>query len=384
MYKYFLFFALGLVTSIAFCQNTTFSMEVGMQVGAGIAFPNRVDAMGSNYVMRPQFKLMYLGNTVDANGRASTQFLFPRNYGLMTGFRLGSWGLRLAASGHQMNYHFIYPDEVQNPNTLGGGWVKDIRNYSYSAGLYKSFGKYFGQFSVLYGTGYKSDGEKMRVQDQRVDDYTQSGYGTIVTYHYREGTQLYLLPEFGIKGMMQNTVPYEWSVSAQIPLSSNFKEDFQLVSNGTIIGTNSVTYKPAGIFVNYRVPFAFTFEKKEKANSPKRIEPKRTKVDHELIVRNQKVKVRVFDNNASDGDMISVYINGELVLEEYVVDKAGHTLEVNLQEGDNYIAIYALNEGRIPPNTASLSVDDGKFKQTVNLRTAKRRHTGIKLNYQPL
>lgn len=94
-----------------------------------------------------------------------------------------------------------------------------------------------------------------------------------------------------------------------------------------------------------------------------------------ISLQNRKVRISVWDNGQIDGDIVSVYVNGKQVIRQITLDGPSnkYSIDVTLDyEGYNYILLYAHNEGSIPPNTASISVDDGAprvFQLSSNLST---------------
>lgn len=82
----------------------------------------------------------------------------------------------------------------------------------------------------------------------------------------------------------------------------------------------------------------------------------------ELEINSREVTLSLWDHGQIDGDIVSIYVNGELVVDELTLrgpaDK--HTITTELKyNGYNYILMYAHNTGTISPNTAALSIDDG-------------------------
>lgn len=84
-----------------------------------------------------------------------------------------------------------------------------------------------------------------------------------------------------------------------------------------------------------------------------------------VVVRNSQVILRVFDHAAEDGDFLSIYLNDGLVAESIEIFHAPQDFPVMLKPGVNKIEIVALNEGREPPNTATLVVlsSNGEWEQ---------------------
>ncbi|MGM5629912.1 IgGFc-binding protein [Apibacter raozihei] len=90
-----------------------------------------------------------------------------------------------------------------------------------------------------------------------------------------------------------------------------------------------------------------------------------------IIVEKEEIELLVFDNAEEDGDIISVYLNDQLVYPDVNVLKSGTILKFTLEKGKNNIIIKAENEGRIYPNTAGLTFDDGTTRQTIILHNRK-------------
>lgn len=87
------------------------------------------------------------------------------------------------------------------------------------------------------------------------------------------------------------------------------------------------------------------------------------KVQQTVNVESNIVKVQVYDKNRVDGDIISIYLNGEVLIENLEVTKEKKEIILNLKTGSNTLVMYALNAGRIPPNTAAIAVNNkGKYK----------------------
>lgn len=123
-------------------------------------------------------------------------------------------------------------------------------------------------------------------------------------------------------------------------------------------------------------------EKEEKEPKLPKVKDKKAakyRVTHTINVQNRNVKVIVKDPNAEDGDIISLYLNGYPLLQDYKVLKKEKVIEITLDEGDNHLIMRALNVGRIPPNTASVTVDDGKSKQSVTLSAQEKKNVALKI-----
>jgi hypothetical protein len=79
------------------------------------------------------------------------------------------------------------------------------------------------------------------------------------------------------------------------------------------------------------------------------------------------VKIAVWDAEAVDGDVVSVVVNGEVLLEGYSLAKEKKELPVRLRRGYNWILLYAVNEGTVPPNSAAVQITDCSRVQQIEL-----------------
>lgn len=80
-------------------------------------------------------------------------------------------------------------------------------------------------------------------------------------------------------------------------------------------------------------------------------------------------KIDFYDNGEIDGDSISVFYNGRLVLSHQRLSDKPVSLKLSLDDvtGDNVVTMYAENLGTIPPNTALMIVTDGDKRYEVRI-----------------
>lgn len=105
---------------------------------------------------------------------------------------------------------------------------------------------------------------------------------------------------------------------------------------------------------------------------PRKLKGRRVKSQEEIVVSSTDATVLVWDHGAVDLDTVSVNLNGNWILQNYGLEKNHHAIEVQLVPGNNYLMLYAHNLGTTPPNTASVQVDDGIRRQTMQLRSSLR------------
>jgi hypothetical protein len=88
-----------------------------------------------------------------------------------------------------------------------------------------------------------------------------------------------------------------------------------------------------------------------------------------IEIENETFKVDLYDNGDIDGDSISLFFNGKLVLShKRLSDKSiSLTLKVENSRDVNELVMYAENLGTIPPNTALMVVTDGPNRYEVRI-----------------
>lgn len=91
------------------------------------------------------------------------------------------------------------------------------------------------------------------------------------------------------------------------------------------------------------------------------------KIDRVVEVHSANVRLKVWDNGAVDGDIATLFLNGERILDRYTVSKRKRSIPVTLKDEDNLLILHAEDLGEIPPNTVAVSIDDGRNEQIIIL-----------------
>jgi hypothetical protein len=91
--------------------------------------------------------------------------------------------------------------------------------------------------------------------------------------------------------------------------------------------------------------------------------------------------LKIWDDGIVDGDIVSVKLNGTLILHNYTLQKDAKTIGLTLQKGENTIEIAALNTGTRFPNTAYLSLENTKSKTKLSSNLGKDETAKIKVVY---
>ena len=105
------------------------------------------------------------------------------------------------------------------------------------------------------------------------------------------------------------------------------------------------------------------------------------KVSNEVAVKNRKVKIRVKDYNKVDGDVISLKFGDKWVLTEYKLTGKPYEIEVTLTGFASDLIMFANDVGSVPPNTASIVIDDGVNVQEIKLKADFESSEAIRMSF---
>ncbi len=87
-----------------------------------------------------------------------------------------------------------------------------------------------------------------------------------------------------------------------------------------------------------------------------------------VVVENATVKIELYDNGEVDGDSISLFFNGNILLAHKRLSETPILLEIPISSNEvNELVMYADNLGTLPPNTALMIVRDGKKRYEVRI-----------------
>lgn len=102
-----------------------------------------------------------------------------------------------------------------------------------------------------------------------------------------------------------------------------------------------------------------------------------------VIVDNEQIELWVWDEEYEDGDTISIYFNDQWIIKEYPLTQKKRKIQVTInRNADNYLVMYAHNEGSRPPNTAALTIVDGKRHNKVALSSNMRKCEAINFKFR--
>jgi len=104
----------------------------------------------------------------------------------------------------------------------------------------------------------------------------------------------------------------------------------------------------------------------------KGFEKRKSEVVKSINIENAVFQVDFYDNGVIDGDSISVFYNGKLILSNKMLTAQPLTLTLSVDKNYKYntLTMYAENLGSIPPNTALMIVRDGNKRYEVRMESS--------------
>lgn len=102
---------------------------------------------------------------------------------------------------------------------------------------------------------------------------------------------------------------------------------------------------------------------------------------NEIEVESDTIRVDVYDNGEIDGDMISVFFNKQLILNNQKLTHKSIHMKMGLDSTTVYneISMFAENLGLIPPNTALMTITDGKNTYNIRLSSSLEKNATIRI-----
>ncbi|MFT3846135.1 MAG: hypothetical protein QM725_13855 [Lacibacter sp.] len=100
-----------------------------------------------------------------------------------------------------------------------------------------------------------------------------------------------------------------------------------------------------------------------------------------IVIASDSVQIELYDDGLIDGDIISLYVNNNVLLDKIALkDKAlKQTIPFNSGGESIFISMFAENEGTIPPNTGLLIIRDGQKKYEVRFKSDLKKSSAVEL-----
>ena len=122
-------------------------------------------------------------------------------------------------------------------------------------------------------------------------------------------------------------------------------------------------------------------EKQENTNYTSKLEGRKNAVLKTIEVESKIVKIDLYDNGEIDGDSISLFYNGKLLLTNKKLTDKSISLMLPIDEENemNELVMYAENLGLIAPNTALMVVTDGPNRYEIRITSDLEKSGTIRI-----
>ncbi len=103
-----------------------------------------------------------------------------------------------------------------------------------------------------------------------------------------------------------------------------------------------------------------------------------------IIVNTKRITLNIYDNGIVDGDSVSIFFNGKLLLTHQLVSEKPIVLDLELDENlvKNEIILFAENLGNISPNTALIVVNSGDKQYELFSNTDLGKNAVLVIEYR--
>lgn len=293
-------------------------------------------------------------------------------------------------------YTFVQPFTYTFYGSQQLGWGMMDKYFNYGVSYQVTFGSslfredHFLYVRPAFSSSFNHKNFREKLVEGEVQNWSENGTGLLLTRHNVAKTSYMVSMEVGIRTFSPDwDRSFDYGFVAHVPLNTTYTDRYEFIQNNTSTGVSNTTYEGSTFMLNLR----YTWYAKPKQHIDTTTPPpdiyvntdttREVDVQESFTVHNKRVKITVWDRNEVDGDIISLYMNDELVKKDLHLKKRKKRITVKLKPGSNILVMYAENLGDIPPNTAALRIKDGKKKRNVNLVSDNGKSGAVELIYVP-
>lgn len=118
----------------------------------------------------------------------------------------------------------------------------------------------------------------------------------------------------------------------------------------------------------------------QKQAKPESIGGRAVEVGETVKVKARTIKLRIWDSQVEDGDIISVFLGDKKVIDHLFLRTKPQEFEIELPPGtEHYLTVYADDFGKSEPNTARVQIFDGVRVQEIDLVAERKKQQSVKI-----
>lgn len=287
-------------------------------------------------------------------------------------------------------------------------WSENDVSFKYSLSLQRFW--YRGDFGLLDGDSYfyikesfgqsffhRNQGGSIKVGDTEKMNYDDqdSTSATAKTIGYNPKSFV-IGSEIGIRAFTkEKDRTLDVGLAWYMPLKSTYSREYDFYKGTTLLGSDFVNFSGSSILLN--VTYNFNYRLKERKVDNTKLEREKIdilaknhtengrnfEVQQKVILSSDLVTAKIWDRGTVDGDIITLYLNGEDILDNYTTSKSKKEVQLHLRAGENYLVMYAVNLGKVPPNTASIEIEDGNKPKSITINSDAHKSGALEIVYKP-
>jgi hypothetical protein len=157
------------------------------------------------------------------------------------------------------------------------------------------------------------------------------------------------------------------------------------VTNKTVIKTEQTVVRPVIDSVNkISSPPIPKKDQTVQIATPSALKNRANELVKTLVVKDENVIVKLYDNGEIDDDTISVYLDKKLVLSAKRLTASPLIVKLKMDEdnSEHELVMVAENLGRIPPNTSLMIVESGEQRFDVRITSTEQKNAVVRFRYQ--
>ena len=114
---------------------------------------------------------------------------------------------------------------------------------------------------------------------------------------------------------------------------------------------------------------------------PAEIGGREVEVHETVAVKNREIRVKIWDSQLEDGDIVSIFIDDKRVVDHITLTKKPREYKITLPPGkkEYYLTVFADSFGQSEPNTARVLINDGVEERTIDLVSGRKKQESVKL-----
>lgn len=256
---------------------------------------------------------------------------------------------------------------------------------------------------ALFGYSWNYVGQK---ELSETKNFIKGNEDITLTNQYVARNNAYLF-EIGIQNELFDRHMMTYAIQYQKGINTLVEGQYQVATAGNTITQDAFTSR--GSYLAFSIKYHYLLFKKDRPEKPyqppivtlppptakptgklqqpvelpEKLKGRKLIVTHRILVDRPNVTIKVWDHEQIDGDIVSLNLNENWLIQNYELVKEPKVIPVVLHFGANKLVSHAINLGQYKPNTAAISIFDGTKEQKVILESDMNTSSVIEIVYNP-